>query len=327
MGGGGGGTADLKVVPNPDAFWASDPPLMMCGADGVPMSPQSPPGGTPECPDDKNREGCPCNTPGMTAKCWPGLRANRNLGICMDGQTTCMAGEVTNTWGPCKGYVLPAAGATTGKDACQCFSNGTVAFGNVQPFILYGPAIKACTTIDDCAAGQHCFTEQNGSKTCRVAGANGAMSTLTNGGYPTNIDVKPTEPWSTVTAKVDCQGTMEFCYTIKAGDAKNPQASDCTLVTKCSKGTYTGNGTQTMTFPALESWIDKSDAAKTCAQRFALVGGYGEMTVNGKSVTCDPIGPKLFNRLPYCPAKCVVDPRTANQAECLNCSKGGGGNF
>src|SRR5438477_13107811 len=89
---GGGGDLAGTGIPQPDlhfdsdAFWAQDPPPKWCGPDGgVPQTP----GGTPECPDDKNREGCPCPTEGMKASCWPGLRANRGLGQCHDGVTTC----------------------------------------------------------------------------------------------------------------------------------------------------------------------------------------------------------------------------------------------
>jgi hypothetical protein len=79
---------DLRF--DPDAFWADDPPIMSCVSDGGMLPPPPIPGGTPECPDDKNRQGCPCTTVGEQRACWPGLRQNRNLGICRDGVTTCM---------------------------------------------------------------------------------------------------------------------------------------------------------------------------------------------------------------------------------------------
>src|SRR5262245_12681350 len=77
--GGTPGPKDLSF--DKDAFWAQDPPPMTCGLDGsmLPLPPL--PGGTPDCPDDKNRQGCPCTKPGTQAACWPGLRKNRNLGI------------------------------------------------------------------------------------------------------------------------------------------------------------------------------------------------------------------------------------------------------
>src|SRR5688572_6993118 len=49
---------DTDLLFDSDAFWADDPPLMFCALDGGSFPPQVVPGGTPECPDDKNREGC-----------------------------------------------------------------------------------------------------------------------------------------------------------------------------------------------------------------------------------------------------------------------------
>src|SRR5262245_11768236 len=69
---------------NADAFFEKDPPPMYCGVDG---GSAMIPGGTPDCPDDKNREGCPCTEKGKKTVCWPGLRANRGLGFCRDGET------------------------------------------------------------------------------------------------------------------------------------------------------------------------------------------------------------------------------------------------
>src|SRR5436305_1120338 len=110
-----GGTPDMAVVNPPtdggagghdggplidsDAFWANDPPPQFCYLDGGAFPPPKVPGGTPDCPDDKNREGCPCPKLGETAPCWPGLRINRNLGICKDGTTTCQQlGELGQGW-------------------------------------------------------------------------------------------------------------------------------------------------------------------------------------------------------------------------------------
>src|SRR5262249_46544804 len=113
-----------------DAFWANDPPPMMCGPDSG-VTPK-PPGGTPDCPDDKNREGCPCPKEGQTAACWPGFRKNRSKGDCKDGTTTCKKiSETELGWGPCEGYVLPSG--TTGKAACTCFSGGSWNIANLSP--------------------------------------------------------------------------------------------------------------------------------------------------------------------------------------------------
>ena len=133
--GGGGGGADVPppATPNPDAFWADDPPPMECRADGTRGTPPATPGGTPECPDDKNREGCRCEAMGESAPCWPGLRANRDRGICQDGVTTCQPfDEFTGVWGPCVGAVLPVEGERLGPQSCRCFSNGRWEIDNLD---------------------------------------------------------------------------------------------------------------------------------------------------------------------------------------------------
>ena len=65
----------------------------------------------------------------MVSDCQPGESSY----LCKDGVTTCTQQEVGSVWGPCDGYVLPATGATTGADACQCFSQGRWALDNLVP--------------------------------------------------------------------------------------------------------------------------------------------------------------------------------------------------
>ena len=115
-GGGKGGIVIDGGTTDPDAFWALDPPPPTCVGGASPPSPT----GTPECPGDKNRQGCACFNPGATAPCWPGLRKNRNRGQCRDGTAVCeTSGEVGANWGGCNGFVLPQPGATSGPEACQ----------------------------------------------------------------------------------------------------------------------------------------------------------------------------------------------------------------
>jgi hypothetical protein len=298
-GGGGGGPRDMRF--DNDAFFINDPPPAYCGPDGG--MPPVVPGGTPECPDDKNRMGCPCTKPGMSAPCWPGKRANRNLGICKDGVTTCRQEEVGAYWGPCEGYILPDPNATSGKAACQCFSAGRWDLRNTSP----------------------CFIGKNG-----VFGAGGAVSTvIVNGKIECppigNPPMKPTSSWSPNTIKVDCAGRFKLCYTLKAGKADNPQPGDCVMAQVCTEGYYdTVNVAKA--FPDLPSWLSTSPAQIECATRFAATGGYGEMSVDGKSVTCDQVGPKVFQRVQYCPLKCN-QPGHEMDPECKNCVEGGGGDF
>jgi hypothetical protein len=295
--GGGRGPNDLSF--DVDAFWAQDPPPMYCPLGGGTGKPPDPPGGTPECPDDKNREGCPCKTEGQMAACWPGLRANRGLGICQDGMTQCIRnGEFGYVWGPCQGYVLPAPGATMGRDACKCFSAGRWAIDNVVP----------------------CFYSYNGEDI-------GAASSVIMGGKPMCLSmnkplVKPSDSWSTNTITVDCAGHWKLCYTLKAGDAKNPLPTDCTVSQVCTEGDYPTAGMVTM-LPQLPAWATTTDAAIACANTFKASGGYGEMSVDGKSITCDVVQ-KVFNRVNYCPLSCQNNPMAP---ECKNCGNGGSGSF
>jgi hypothetical protein len=274
---------DLAV--NNDAFFVQDPPVMYCYLDGGSFVAPSPPGGTLDCPDDKNLQGCPCPTVGVTAPCWPGKRANRNLGQCKDGMTTCnQVGELQNQWGPCVGAVLPDPNATQGYAACQCFSQG---YWNVQDFIV-------CVANDGVT-----YT--------------GFSGPLPNDGgvIDCSMMMSPSQPWSADTLKVDCEGRFTLCYTVKAGDAKNPMASDCVVSKVCTSGDYT-QVNMTQNWPPVPSWISNNSA---CSQQFITTGGYGEMSVSGTSLTCDQIPDHVFQRVTYC------------KPGDTTCSSGGGGPF
>jgi hypothetical protein len=292
---GGGADTNLPDI-GAEAFWADDPPPGVCGDSGVvPVAP----GGTPECPDDKNREGCPCAKLGETAACWPGLRKNRNRGICHDGTTTCVRKSETElAWGPCTSYVLPTPGGT-GKAACTCFSGGRWDLANLSPcFIGTG------TTIT------------------------GAVSTLPNydssgaahPACPTD-GKKPSVPWTKTTLKVDCTGHFKLCYTLKAGDAKAPLATDCVVTQQCAEGDYV-KADVVQAWGDLPAW-ESTDAA--CASKFYTSGGYGEMSVVGTSVECDHVE-KVFQVTPYCPSYCN-DGTHASDPVCASCSAAGGGGF
>jgi hypothetical protein len=302
-------TGPPPVEPNPEAFWEDDPPPVQCLEDGSMSPPPDPPGGTPECPDDKNREGCRCEPIGTRAPCWPGLRVNRNRGICRDGMTECVPfDEFTGVWGPCVGAVLPVEGARLGPQACQCFSEGRWAIENLSPcFVDYGP-------------GRGTY----------------AVSTYVSGGAarcPTlpPDDSPPAEPmagtvWSGDTLTVDCAGRFNLCYTLRAGDAAAPSPSDCMLARVCTGDVWYPEAGMTMRLPDLPSW-SSSDSA--CATQFATSGGYGEMSVIGLSLECEAIddgsgGEYVFNRVNYCPLSCATDP---SGPECVGCMMGGSGSF
>lgn len=293
------------IGPDYDAFFVLDPPPRECLPDGGSGPPAVPPGGTPDCPDDKNRAGCPCYPPGTTAPCWPGLRANRDRGVCHDGTTTCEPfDEFSGRWGACTGYTLPAAGATRGAAACHCFSAGQWAIANLSPcFIDYGAGMTyAVSTYQDASGAPQCPS---------VSGA------------PPPSPMGPT--WSTDTLNVDCQGHFRLCYTLKAGNATTPSPADCTVAQTCVEDWYDTPGA-TQTFPPLPSWVG---ASSSCAGQFATSGGYGEMSVQGLSIECDLIddgsgAPFVFNRVNYCPLSCNTDPTAPG---CAMCMSGGSGSF
>lgn len=295
----------------PDAdLYAKDPPPQWCGPGGDPAPP--PPGGTEDCPDDKNLPGCGCTKAGETAPCWTGLRKHRNLGICKDGQTTCRPkNENDLEWGPCEGQVLPVAGATKGKEACTCFSAGQWKIANLSP----------CTMT---------FTDGSGTKV-------NAVSTILDGNVakcpeqnpPT---AAPAQPWSTNTLNVDCAGHFKLCLRIRQGVFETPSPNDCILTEVCAESDYKTENVE-QPWPDLPGWLGKDQA---CAKKWADTpddksAGYAEMIVKGKSVRCDPIddgngGDLVFNRVKYCPRSCN-EPANANNPECVSCQQSGQGQF
>ncbi|MBI2893596.1 MAG: hypothetical protein HYY06_08580 [Deltaproteobacteria bacterium] len=290
--------------PDPDAFFADDPPPQYCGPDGNAVDPPEPPGGTPECPDDKNREGCPCETVGEEAPCWPGMRVNRDRGICHDGTTVCEPfNEFYGAWGPCEDYVIPEEGARLGPEACMCFSEGRWEIDNLSPcFVVYPDGTYAVSS----------YMGAGGQATC---------PTPPNNPPP---EPQPGEDWSTNRLTVDCAGQFELCYALRAGDAENPTDQDCVVASICTEAWYEEAGVEEE-LPPLPGW---SGDDPDCAERFAQDGGYGEMSVVGLSVECDEISddgdPYVFNRVPYCPLDCNERP---NDADCVNCGQGGSGSF
>ncbi|MBI4702460.1 MAG: hypothetical protein HY744_15180 [Deltaproteobacteria bacterium] len=275
-----------------DQFYEDDPLPTTCDGGG---QPPPHPGGTPECPGDKNLQGCPCQKEGENAACWPGKRKNRNRGICKDGTTVCkLLDENKLGWGPCAGAVLPVPGATKGKEACLCFSGGHWELDNLVP----------------------CFFTSNGKTV--------AVSTVLVGNYPQyppNADAPPAQPWSPNRLTVDCTGFFKLCYTIKAGDGKSPKPADCVVASVCTEQHY-APANAVVEFPPLPSWLS-TPAQSACVQQFMSGGGYGEMSVVGESDECDKVD-KVFQTVTYCPLACS-NPNPP--PECANCQPGGGGSF
>jgi hypothetical protein len=283
--------------------FGNDPPPAWCGPDGGPTAPP-PPGGSLNCPDDKNLPGCPCTKADETAPCWTGLRKNRSLGVCKDGTTTCkLSGENVLTWGDCTGETLPQAGATKGAPACTCFSKGQWKLTNLIP----------------------CFWTYNGVTTgvSTIIGDGGASECVPYGNSPPTI---PPSNWSQDTLNVDCAGHFKLCYQLKAGDYNNPKPTDCALMPpQCVEADYAKENVE-QPFPDIGPWISGDTA---CSTQFASTGGYGEMTVIGLSVRCDKVddgngNPYVFHRIQYCKQECVTNP---SLPECQSCMQGGSGQF
>jgi hypothetical protein len=81
-----------------------------------------------------------------------------------------------------------------------------------------------------------------------------------------------------------------------------------------------------MQLPDIPAW---SSPETECAAKFVATGGYGEMSVIGKSIECDVVddgkgNPYVFSRTDYCPPSCQSTPELE---ECMHCSTGGSGMF
>jgi hypothetical protein len=311
----GGFDPDADSNNNADLY-KNDPPPPWCGPETGYQPPQI--GGTEDCPSDKNKPGCACATLGDKQPCWEGFRKHRGLGICQDGVATCVKkSENTNVWSACEGQVLPKPGAT-GKEACGCFSIGEWTIKNTSPcewtndgnnYYAYSTVFdKGAGSISYCSMGQHAGPGE-----------------------------KPAGIWSTDTLKVDCAGTFDLCFKIRAGDHSNPKDSDCVLGEVCINAVYEKENV-VQPLPDLPTWVG-TDAA--CAKKWEkdtpedVSPGYGEMIVKGKTVRCDAVGGQgttqdyVFHRVKYCPRICrQSDPHyNPNHPACQDCTLKGSGSF
>ncbi|MEY4581225.1 MAG: hypothetical protein RL701_5928 [Pseudomonadota bacterium] len=284
--------------PNLDAFFIDDPTPPMCDADGERVASENVHDPIPDCPEDKNREGCPCDKPGRTASCWPGKRMHRNRGQCHDGVATCQETiEFGATWGPCRGYQLPEDFATEGPAACRCFSSGEWALENLVPCIYEREAeLFVTSSIPDGAGSYYC-----------------------------DEDLPASSVWTASTLSVECAGQFRLCYALKAGDVEHPKPDDCTVERLCVDTWYPDPDVP-QNLPDLPGWRAPDDA---CTRRFVESGGYGEMSVLGLSAECDAVddgqgAPYVFKRTRYCATHCVNSPE---KPECKACGTGVSGHF
>ena len=255
------------------------------------------PGGTDECPADKNREGCSCDQVGERAACWPGLRANRNRGVCRDGTTVCQA---SGEWGPCVNPTLPFDGFETGPGTCGCMSMALWEIDNVSPcFVTYSAGgVWAVSTYIDGSGGLRCPD------------------------LPGNAVAPPVpqagQDWSTHRFTADCAGSYSLCYVLKGGDSENPSASDCVVAKSCSDSVWYDTPGMVKEMPPLPSWTGADPA---CAQSFRDQGGYGERQITGLTSECQDVStvpgePYILGRQPYCPMRCFANPTGPGCAPC-----------
>ena len=305
-----------------DAFFVNDPPPPSCNGN---MNTPVQPGGTPECPADKNLEGCECFNVGETAACWPGFRRHRGKGACQDGTTECIQiGENQFVWGPCEGFqgISPTTFeplGTSGKAACGCFSGGFWSLTNTSPCFIFSDPNQmnvvgsVSTRMTDMMGGAECPSE------------------ATMIGY-FNDPTPPADPFTSNTVRSDCAGFFKLCYTFKALSTPMgmPMAGDCVMKEVCTEAQYDFDPATVppypdVPFPDLPGWKTSTPAEQACAQSFVTNGGYAEMSVDGESNECEQVQ-KVFQTVTYCPLSCN-DPANAMNPECINCTNGGGGPF
>jgi hypothetical protein len=190
--------------------------------------------------------------------------------------------------------VLPVDGGT-GKQACECFSGGHWDVANLEP----------CFYTDGSNSGAISTIWANNQASC-----------------PMDFSMAPSQSWSTDTLVTDCSGSFTLCYTIKAGNGKMPQPSDCVIAQVCASGYY-AMANVTQNWPDLAGWISDPSAA-ACVAQFQATGGYGQMSVQGQSDECETVGPKVFQTVTYCPLSCQMPNPPAM---CATCQAGGGGSF
>lgn len=252
---------------------------------------------------------------GGTAFCGPESDVDAGpppeVGECMDGVAVpgCMCETVGETRDCRTGRTITCEafgefGGKWGPCLGDCFSTGTWAIDNLSP----------------------CFITYSSGQTY-------AVSTIISGGSAACPDVADTPPpavpssdWSTNRLTVDCEGEFELCYTLKAGDAATPSDSDCVVAQVCTEAWYEERGV-TQELPPLEAWVGSDP---TCAAQFADSGGYGEMSVFGRTIDCEWIdddrgGHHVFNRVNYCPLCCNTGE--CSGAMCDGCMMGGSGSF
>ena len=106
----------------------------------------------------------------------------------------------------------------------------------------------------------------------------------------------------------------------------SPKTDDCVITQLCEQDIWYPKAGVDQSLAPLPSWSSENTE---CAGKFVQVGGYGEMSVIGRSIECEDIDdghadPFIFYRTGYCPPSCVSTPDTPS---CQACRSGGSGMF
>jgi len=123
----------------------------------------------------------------------------------------------------------------------------------------------------------------------------------------------PVAAWTGVKVSSACQGSAELCVSIRAGNAKQLSADDCTLATRCSSIAYT-TPNQIVDVAPLTGWTAESSG---CALRHEQVGAYLEFTVQSETLGCG-MGAAQTTRVSVCPARCQANPAGSGCDVCGN---------
>jgi hypothetical protein len=185
--------------------------------------------------------------------------------------STCVRDDEEFAWGPCEGAVLSCDGGDG-----SCFSSGRWDIDNTT-LCIQGRRLGG--VLSDVAISSTPYTTQD----C----------------YDPAVAQRPPIAWSRHRITADCPGAYTLCFTVRAGDASRPAASDCVLAESCVDVDYDAAG-RMQELPELPSWL----ADRSCSAEFYTGGGYAELSVRGTTRSGEEVGrpgaPRVIKRVPYC---------------------------
>jgi hypothetical protein len=132
-------------------------------------------------------------------------------------------------------------------------------------------------------------------------------------------------PFTKNTLKVDCEGTFDLCFTVRAFNASGKTVNDATtqdcalMPRQCTGPSEYPTRDVTKALSDLKYWTSSNAA---CANNFTKYGGYAELSVKGQSYLCEKVddgnnGYRVFYRIRYC---------SPNETNCTSGASGPFGN-